>query len=301
MIETNNILLDSLDQRWETYRVELKRCRVEFSEEALHDLRVATRRMLSVLDLVRSFCQPRRVQKLRRLFKNQLDGFDELRDTQVMLAEISENIQNLPELKPFQEYLQKRERRLLRGAEKHIRAIELAGISKRLLKLRASLADLPLDGLSARLFEGVDTAYLTVTQRYGWIDPDQPASIHRVRVAFKKFRYIIETIRPALPDFPEAHFKHMHAYQTLMGDIQDAEVFLENLAEFDRRGVDDARQPVFSHYRQAISRTISAYLDEMSALTEFWRPTPAADFPWQTESGQARRKKIPPTKNEEKS
>ena len=43
----NQFLLAALDQRWKNYRAELKRCRAEFSNEAVHDLRAAARRMLA--------------------------------------------------------------------------------------------------------------------------------------------------------------------------------------------------------------------------------------------------------------
>jgi hypothetical protein len=34
----NQFLLEALGQRWKNYRAELKRCRAEFSNEAVHDL-----------------------------------------------------------------------------------------------------------------------------------------------------------------------------------------------------------------------------------------------------------------------
>ena len=37
-------LLDSLHDRWQSFRAELKRCQKKYSEEAVHDLRVATRK-----------------------------------------------------------------------------------------------------------------------------------------------------------------------------------------------------------------------------------------------------------------
>ena len=50
----NLLLLEALEQRWKNYRAELKRCRAEFSNEAVHDLRVATRRMLALIQLLNS-------------------------------------------------------------------------------------------------------------------------------------------------------------------------------------------------------------------------------------------------------
>ena len=44
MMNAKTILLESLDERWRKFRLELKVCREEFSEESVHDLRVAARR-----------------------------------------------------------------------------------------------------------------------------------------------------------------------------------------------------------------------------------------------------------------
>src|SRR4030095_12946341 len=100
-----NVLIEALEERWDKYRAELKKCKSEFSEEAVHDLRVATRRLLAVMDIIRLLDPQPRVQKVRRILKNQLDSLDDLRDTQVILVEVSESIMSFPDLKPFEEHL----------------------------------------------------------------------------------------------------------------------------------------------------------------------------------------------------
>src|SRR5512138_3690242 len=89
-LDARELLLAALEERWKKYRTELKRCRDEFSNEAVHDLRVATRRMLALVKLLNSVDRHPRLKKLNNAFKDQLDEFDDLRDTQVILAELSE-------------------------------------------------------------------------------------------------------------------------------------------------------------------------------------------------------------------
>ena len=88
----NQFLLEALDERWKNYRAELKRCRTEFSNEAVHDLRSSARRMLAFLQVMNTLSPRPRLQKLNRAFKDQLDDFDQLRDTQVILADVSETL-----------------------------------------------------------------------------------------------------------------------------------------------------------------------------------------------------------------
>src|SRR5512140_1546036 len=102
----NELLLEALAQRWKNYRADLKRCRAEFSNEAVHDLRSDARRMLAFIQLLNSMSPRPRLEKLNRAFKDQLEEFDDLRDTQVVLAEISEALQELPQLQDFDTYLE---------------------------------------------------------------------------------------------------------------------------------------------------------------------------------------------------
>src|SRR5215213_431173 len=120
----NQFMLAALDDRWKKYRAELKRCRAEFSNEAVHDLRGAARRMLALIRLLNSISPRPRLQKLNRAFKDQLGEFDDLRDTQVILAEISETLQELPQLQGFQDYLQGTETRLLKTLRKKLKRSE---------------------------------------------------------------------------------------------------------------------------------------------------------------------------------
>lgn len=276
------LIIEALEQRWETYRAQLKACRKEFSEEAVHDLRVAARRMLALIEVLRGTHPHPRLQKLRRDFKAQLDSFDDLRDTQVMLVEISENIETLPQLAALQKHLQKREKHLLRAAKKQVDVFETGGMARRVGKYREALLSEPAEDLGARILQVVDDAFLTVTQRYGWIDPAQAATIHRVRVAFKKFRYMVEVIHPLLPNFPTKLLKHLHDYQTAMGNIQDVEVFLQTHADFAAHNKDYDPHPVRLHYERRHVELVSAFVEDMHQLHTFWRAAPEQPFPWES-------------------
>ncbi len=112
----NQLLLDALDKRWKNYRAELKRCRADFSNEAVHDLRITARRMLALIQLLNSIAPRPRLQKLSHAFKDQLDEFDDLRDTRVILAEISETVHELPQLQKFRYHLQAIEEEALKNS-----------------------------------------------------------------------------------------------------------------------------------------------------------------------------------------
>jgi CHAD domain-containing protein len=276
----NQLLLEALEQRWKTYMAELKRCRAEFSNEAVHDLRVALRRLLSLVQLLNSVEPRPRLRRLSQALKSQLDEFDELRDTQVMLAEISETILELPGLEPMRSHLERVEKRSLKDIRKKLRKLDLKEVTRRIRKTHDSLTAEEKVNDAAPILGSVDDAFLVARQRLNRVDPSQPATIHRVRVAFKKFRYMVEIVHPLLEGFPEAHLKRMNGYQTLMGEIQDAEVFQQTLAEVQPASLSDP-DPVRLRYDSRHADAISAYLNEQHMLDNFWRPAPEEPFPWE--------------------
>lgn len=273
------LLLEALESRWKTYLAELQRCRAEFSDEGVHDLRVALRRLLSLVQLLNSVEPRPRLKKLSRALKSQLDKFDKLRDTQVMLAEITETIHELPQLGDFQDHLAKVEARLLNKLRKKLASLDLEKVTRRVGRTRDSLTAEEKADVAAPILRSVDEAFLVARQRLQRIDPSQPATIHRVRVAFKKLRYMIEIVHPLLEDFPQANLKRMNGYQTLMGEIQDAEVFRQALADFQPASPSDLK-PVRRHYESRHADAISAYLENKHMLDTFWRASPEEPFPW---------------------
>jgi CHAD domain-containing protein len=289
-MDSRDLLLDLLDERGATYVKKAKRCRDDFSTDAIHDLRTSIRRLLAILEVAAFVTSAAKTEKISDRLKEQLDGCSDLRDIQVMLDTLAKHINTLPQLGPFQAYLRKREKRRQRFVEKHIQDIKPGGVSKRLKKIRAAVQDLSAGEVSGKLPQAVDEAHLTVLHRYGEIDPTQPASIHRLRVAFKKFRYIVEAIHPCLPNFPETLLERMQKYQTRMGDVHDIEVLLKTLAKFADKNESYDPVPVRSFYESVLDEAVAEYMKNKDAVLTFWRATPLEAF-----AGNA-----DPTKKEER-
>jgi CHAD domain-containing protein len=279
-MKMQTLLLVSLNTRWDKYQAELKTCQREFSEEAVHDFRVATRRLLSSLDLIRAVMPDPRIQKTRSALKDQLDSLDDLRDAQVLLADISEIIHQLPVIKPFQEYLQHREKKLIRAAQKEVKSLKTETLSKRIKKINQTIEAFKQTDLDSSIFLAVDEAYAVVRKRYELVDPMQPATIHRLRISFKKFRYMIEVIYPFLQSSPADYLKRMHNYQTTMGDIQDMEVAMQELADFGELApASSDPEPVHSYYKERHTLAISRYIEGKDEVFTFWRSAPDQSFP----------------------
>lgn len=278
---SGQLLLEALEKRWKKYRLGLKRCRAEFSNEAVHDVRIALRRLLSLTQLLNSISPRPRLRKLDRALKNQLDDFDDLRDTQVILAEVSETINELPQLGKLQVHLERVEKGLLKEIRKKLKKLDLKETTRRVRKTRESLKGEMKADLVAPILMSVDDAFLGTRQRYDRIDPAQPVTIHRVRIAFKTFRYMLEIIHPLLAGFPVDNLERMNDYQSLMGEIQDLEVFTQTIMDYPQNGLSLDLEPVYQYYEARRVEATAAYIKVKDMLDTFWRPSPEGQFPWE--------------------
>ena len=126
-----------------------------------------------------------------------------------------------------------------------------------------------------RLLKGVDRAFANAVARRRSIAPAKPRAVHRTRVAFKKFRYLVEQLRPLMPRAAGGSPGKLRGYQKLMGDIQDCETLLAALDKFMREEKSEARR--LRKFRAAVKHDhttlMARYLRRADELFAFWKPT----------------------------
>jgi CHAD domain-containing protein len=277
-----NVLLQSMSERLADFRSTYKICRREFSEEAVHDLRVAARRLLATLDLGRALSPRPSLQKTRRALKEFLDGLDDLRDVQVLLVDAGDLLEMFPQLKAMLKRLKKQEKELLGQAVDELKKSHLVELTERVGKIQTQLEqEICGTEFNANLLKAVDDAYGRARQAHGQVDERQGGTIHRLRIAFKKFRYMVEIALPLLKNYPETHLERMHTYQSLMGDVQDAEVFLQMLDDHAGHASASDLEAVCQSLETRRAESISTYLNSKDDLFSFWRPTSDEAFPWE--------------------
>src|SRR5262245_31295292 len=112
------ILIPALDSRWRRFRKEWGRTRRKYSEDAVHDLRVASRRLLAVLDTLDSIVTDKKIHECRARIKKVLDALSPLRDTQVQRSYILKLIPRFPQLKDFDGNLEDKQKRFTKKTKK---------------------------------------------------------------------------------------------------------------------------------------------------------------------------------------
>ena len=278
----------SLDVRWRKYRKAFDRCCRKFSEESVHQLRVETRRLLALVELLDTLVKGKALDTLRCVLKNFFDGFAPLRDAQVQLLFVEKYRERFPRVTPFRDALARRESRLIKKLRKRIKRVGQKRTRKLATSLRRGLdAALTEAGFKARgpaiLVRHVDAAFSRVVSSYRRIDRTRAETIHRTRIAFKKFRYLMELLQPLLPGVSRRKLAAMHSYQTLMGEIQDLEVLQAALGKYLKKRPAVAR--LLMSFRGEIERKhaalVARYLAQADSLLDFWATPSPEDAPSQ--------------------
>jgi CHAD domain-containing protein len=269
-------LAKGFKKQWKGYQKGLRSCQKELSEEAIHDLRVGTRRLLATLKLLHAFLAGKAVKQIACALKQHLDEFDELRDTQVGLKLTKPLRTRFAAARDFHKHLLDCEKRFTRRTRKRIKKVKLGPARKVVQDCRRQLESkvdaCSRDRANALLLRAIAQAFARVRRYRAAIDARNARTIHRTRVAFKEFRYMIEALSDCLPFATNRQLDAMHDYQTMMGDVQDAQVLLTSVDKFLSERDSDPRMA--DRFRKELLRRretlIKKYLSCADRLEKFW-------------------------------
>ncbi|GAY09783.1 CYTH and CHAD domain-containing protein [Pseudonocardia sp. N23] len=236
------VLVDYLAEQVDTLAAQDIRVRRD-EPDAVHQMRIASRRLRSALQAYRPLLDRDRtdplVDELRELGRTLAPA----RDAEVLRERITAGIDGLDPtlvLGPVKAQVARHYARV----EAEARAAVLAELDgDRYARLRTALDDLLADPpLSPRATRPADKELPTVAARTARrlekaaarmeATPDDDEAIHRVRKDAKRMRYATELARPAAPKKQVARFrKGLKGLQTALGEHQDSVVSREALRE----------------------------------------------------------------------
>jgi CHAD domain-containing protein len=130
----------------------------------------------------------------------------------------------------------------------------------------------PPDVALRTALRAINQAFARVARFCRRVIPSDTGSIHRTRIAFKRFRYMIEALLPLLPVVTEERRRAMRGYQSMMGDIQDAEILLAAFDRFVESQEVDGRsaRPLRAELTRRRTWLIQVYLRAARKLGLFW-------------------------------
>jgi CHAD domain-containing protein len=273
------VLAAALDSRWQSYRKQLRQCQEEFSEEGVHELRVATRRLLAQLTLLSCVAPSSALEKARRILKRRLAALGDLRDAHVQRLFIEQKAGSFPELVLLRGWLQRRERRLAKSAAEKVNRFKTRKLERWVSTLIRGLTanagrSRAQSQLGSAVLRAAAQAFAKAVERRRAIDLADLRTIHQTRVAFKRFRYTMESLSPGITGLSKRRLRTLAYYQRKMGIIQDLEVVQACVTRYTRG--DKKREALlrrFSrHLRQRRARAVRSFLKSADRLFEFWPP-----------------------------
>ena len=211
--------------------------------EAVHRMRVASRRLRSALEVFGGCFPPRSVRQWNRQMRSLRRALGAARDTDVRIEFLDSLLQTVedPGVRPGIERLILRQRQLREEEQQHVlRALERlrsSGVTAemkqalRVLQQKDGRAGEPPGEEAARaILPLLDDllAFEPCVHR-----PEEAAGHHCMRIAAKRLRYTVEIFEPLFADRLTGAIAALRTLQDMLGEIHDCDVWSEWLPVFE--------------------------------------------------------------------
>jgi CHAD domain-containing protein len=238
-------------------------------EEAIHDLRVAIRRLRTLLKLARPVYGRFHADAVRAAFTAVHRATGALRDEEVLEETLSDVAHDEPAaaqqggLSTWVARRAARERRLRRDVNARLRAGDLT----RARALLRALLTLPVhpkrDRAATKLARRAIERARREVDRLRDVDTTDSVGLHELRIAYKELRYTAELLGGALPADLAAMAEPAARFQKRLGEVHDADVAIVTIQR--ARGLDDAtKATVLARLREHRAKKVAKYLAEMA-------------------------------------
>ncbi|HZV12379.1 MAG TPA: CHAD domain-containing protein [Candidatus Kapabacteria bacterium] len=267
-----DLLLRAVHERWDVYKRRRDQC-ARGNIAAVHEFRVSIRRLIAAVDFLLDLVPDADAANVRKKLKKQLSRLSAIRDTQVQRAALEKFLPEHPGIAPLIEKLRRAEKRkgkdvaAIAAKPKQVTVRRMLAQLEKQFNVEFGSAISP-EGALLRALEksSVDAAFRRVISRRDAMRRTKLSTIHKTRLAFKRFRYLIELLRPMLDDVSDRTLAESRKVQTCMGTIHDIEVLQDTLNGYDwkgRTGVTDSMR-----VRRILQARRRGAIDELMALAK---------------------------------
>jgi CHAD domain-containing protein len=230
-MDAARVVATSVRSHWQSTGAALDKFREHGDGSGVHDLRVGLRRLMAALDLA-SALDAGASRRVQRELKTLLSALSPLRDLQVQERTLERLGPTEPRLAEVARELSRRRKRAARSLVQVASKFPAARCGQALVRCAEKLEKESSTPSAARLL-----TLAAVARRYAKFDRRRRAvadtdrhALHRVRVAFKRYRYAVEIASPLLSKPAQDMVEAMKRFQGELGAIQDASVLIETLA-----------------------------------------------------------------------
>lgn len=269
-LPANQLLLGRLEQalldQWRELLQQRQLVLDSWEQEAIHDLRVASRRLRTVLELLPPWIGSKRMRRLRRPIRSltrELGRLRNLDETRKYLTGLQDKalLPLMTQLEQQRRQERKRVRRLLEELPLKRLHQQLERAGQCLHTSTGSLSGTVVSRLAARnldLFRPIHQLQLLPELA------EQAEQRHTLRIAVKKWRYFNELLTQLWGGRQDRLLVLLKQYQTLLGDLNDREVFLSVVSatsglapqarERMMQAIEAQHRQLVSEFRQLLTR-----------------------------------------------
>jgi len=244
-----------------TSAAELRRGQVD--AEGVHDMRVAIRRLRTLLRLARPVYGRFHSDAVRVSFARLQQATGDLRDEEALEETLGELGVKHPAFDAWQERRRGREKALRAAVIRRIRTGQL----RRPRAMLHALVVLPVDPendepLTTFARRSIARACKDV-EAHREVPPEDVQAMHDLRIAYKKLRYAAEFFAEALPPELAAMAEMAARFQKRLGEIHDVDMALAAIRR-SRSLEPEARQLVLAALENARARKVRKYKGELA-------------------------------------
>jgi CHAD domain-containing protein len=222
------------------------------SPNAIHDIRVASRRLQQILDLLYP-SPPPRIRKLRRGIRRCRKALSEVRNHDVLLIRCNRVLGRKGTLRreaweAFRDYVEGQRKGSFRKASRRVAKLSISTIYVRLREnLGLYSRPVPLETAGSPISPGDGNSDAQLRHRMGtalretWsslqdslrkaLEKQDAPALHGVRIAAKKTRYLIEVMHMLHAPGSDQALRWLRRVQRQLGDWHDLEVLEQAMLE----------------------------------------------------------------------
>jgi CHAD domain-containing protein len=269
-LELSILLHRALEERVATLMGGLAADGWEADPEGLHQVRVASRRVRAVLDLVQPGLYPgfkRQCRKLKQLTRA-LGRTREMDVHAAILGELGGRVPGLGNGAGMEFALEAVEAR--RRKARKAMGLDLAGLSMKSLPQMLLVPSLPdpfrAGDLTGTIWNCLEPWLEGAFPAPELLDQEDVLALHALRIRVKRLRYALEVLGAGFSAAPEAQLKHLRALQTALGSHHDRATLEALLADL-HQGLETRGRTVLA----AGTREVLVHLGEerMIAFEQF--------------------------------
>ena len=246
---TSVTLVRVFDRTWAAWLRGVNSCRTAPTRGAVHTLRVDARRLQALVEVLShaTGAPPKALRRLAKVAAEPLKALAPLRDDQVQRRRVGRT-EGTRAIEALLEHVRSREARHKKRARRALARIDrkhAEAVARQVRKGVVRRQGAPTPGeRTLLLLTAVDGAATDLRSRLARLDASAPRTLHKLRIALKHFRYMVEIAEEVSPNVHIASQPTLRSLQRRLGQVHDADVLLARLDRFAgraRRHRDDIR------------------------------------------------------------